>query len=90
MDVYLVSVVCCQVEISATVRSLVQSSPTDCGVLLCVIKRPQKRGGYGPRWAAAPQKKIRNSGVIILIEETDVLGEKPVPVRFVHHKSQRD
>jgi hypothetical protein len=27
-----VSVVCCQVEISATGRSLVQGSPTDCGV----------------------------------------------------------
>jgi len=32
-----VSVVCCQVEVSATSRSLVQSSPTDCGVSLCVI-----------------------------------------------------
>jgi hypothetical protein len=28
----LVSVVCCQVEVSATSRSLVQRSPTDCGV----------------------------------------------------------
>ena len=37
MDVSLVSVVCCQVEVSVTGRSLVQRSPTDCGVLLCVI-----------------------------------------------------
>jgi hypothetical protein len=29
---YLVSVVCCQVEVSATSWSLVQRSPTDCGV----------------------------------------------------------
>jgi hypothetical protein len=28
----LVSVVCCQVEVSTTVRSIVQSSPTECGV----------------------------------------------------------
>jgi hypothetical protein len=28
----LVSVVCCQVEVSATSWSLVQRSPTDCGV----------------------------------------------------------
>jgi hypothetical protein len=35
----LVSVVCCQVEASATSRSLVQRSPTDCGVSLNVIKR---------------------------------------------------
>jgi hypothetical protein len=29
---FLVSVVCCQVEVSATGWSLVQRSPTDCGV----------------------------------------------------------
>jgi hypothetical protein len=32
-----VSVVCCQVEVSATSRSLVQQSPTDFGASLCVI-----------------------------------------------------
>ena len=32
-----VSVVCCQVEVSATSWSLVQRSPTYCGALLCVI-----------------------------------------------------
>jgi len=32
-----VSVVCCQVEVSATSLSLVQRSPTDCGPSLCVI-----------------------------------------------------
>jgi hypothetical protein len=36
----LVSVVCCcQVEASASSRSLVQWSPTDCGVSFSVIKR---------------------------------------------------
>jgi hypothetical protein len=34
----LYSVVCCQVEVSASGRSLVQRSPTDCGVCLSVIK----------------------------------------------------
>jgi hypothetical protein len=29
--------VCCQVEVPAMDRSLVQRSPTDCGVSLCVI-----------------------------------------------------
>jgi hypothetical protein len=33
----LMNVVCCQVEVSATRRSLPQRSPTDCGVSLCVI-----------------------------------------------------
>ena len=32
-----VSIVCCQVEVSATSWSLVQRSPTDCGVSLSVI-----------------------------------------------------
>jgi hypothetical protein len=34
---FVVSVVCCQVEVSATNWSLVQRSPTDCGASLCVI-----------------------------------------------------
>jgi hypothetical protein len=34
MDVCLL---CCQLEGSATSRSFVQSSPTDCGASLCVI-----------------------------------------------------
>jgi len=41
-------IVCCQVEVSATDLSLVQRSPTDCGVSLCVIKKPRTRGGYSP------------------------------------------
>jgi hypothetical protein len=36
-----VGIVCYQVEVSATGRSLVQRSRTDCGVSLCVISRPQ-------------------------------------------------
>ena len=40
-----VSVVSCQVEVSATDWSLVQRSPTDCAASLCVIKKPRKRGG---------------------------------------------
>jgi hypothetical protein len=35
---FVVSLVCCQVEVSATCRSLVQRSSTDCGyVTVCVI-----------------------------------------------------
>jgi hypothetical protein len=37
-DGYLCLVECCQVEVSATGRSLVQRIPTDCGVSLCVIQ----------------------------------------------------
>ena len=53
-----VSVVCCQVEVSATGRSLVQRSPTDWDVSFCVMQKPQEWGGHGPRWAVAPQKNI--------------------------------
>jgi hypothetical protein len=39
----LVSVVCCQVEVSATSWSPVQRSPTDCGVSqMCVIVKPRR------------------------------------------------
>jgi hypothetical protein len=38
MDVCLVQCLFCQVEVSATGRSLVQRSPTDYGVCLSVIK----------------------------------------------------
>ena len=37
MDVCLLWVLCCQVEVSVTSWSLVQKSPTDSGVSLCVI-----------------------------------------------------
>ena len=41
-DVSLVSVVCWQVVICATGRSLVNRSPTNCSVSLCVIYKPQR------------------------------------------------
>jgi hypothetical protein len=50
--------VCCQVEVSATGRSLIQRSPTDSGVS-CVIYKSQEGGGHGLRWAAAPEQKKR-------------------------------
>jgi hypothetical protein len=43
--VFVVSVVCFHVEVSATDCSLVQRIPTDCGASLCVIKKPRTRGG---------------------------------------------
>ena len=36
-----VSVVCCQVEVSASAWSLVYKSPTECGVCLSVIVKPR-------------------------------------------------
>jgi hypothetical protein len=53
---YVVCVVCCQVEFSATSWSLVQRRPTDCSASLCVIKKPRGRGGHSLLWAAMPEK----------------------------------
>jgi hypothetical protein len=39
----LVSVVCCQVEVSATGRSLIQRNPSECGVSVCGAKTSTKR-----------------------------------------------
>jgi hypothetical protein len=57
----LVSVVCCQVEVSATDWSLVQRSPTECGVFKkCVIVKPRKmRRPRPPRGCRATGKKKR-------------------------------
>ena len=46
---------CCQVEVSATGWSLVQSSPTDCGSSFCVILRPREWGGPVQLGAVAPK-----------------------------------
>ena len=54
------SVVCCQVDVSATGRSLIQRSPTECGVSECdrgaSIMRRLK-----PTRAVAPCKKCKTS-----------------------------
>jgi hypothetical protein len=51
---------CCQVEVSATSWSLVQRSPTECGVSnVCDREALTKRGGPGPGpyRAVEPYKK---------------------------------
>jgi hypothetical protein len=53
-----VSVVCCQVEVSATGWSLVQRSPTECGMSnVCDREASKKRGGPGPYGAVEPYTK---------------------------------
>jgi hypothetical protein len=50
-----VSVVGCQVEVSATSGSLVQRSPTECGVSkVCDRETSTKRGGPGTYRAVEP------------------------------------
>ena len=52
-----VSVVCCQVEVSATGRSLVQRSPTDCGVSECDLENLKNEEAIARDWAASAIKK---------------------------------
>jgi hypothetical protein len=53
------SVVCCQVEVLATDRSLVQRSPTDCSVSEC--DREPYGEGLGPRGLLNHEKKGKKS-----------------------------
>jgi hypothetical protein len=55
----LVSVVYCQVQVSATGWSLIQRLPTGCSVSLCVIYKPRTLGGPGLRWAVVPETKTK-------------------------------
>jgi len=77
-----VSVVCSQVEVSATNWSLVQRSPTDYGASLCVIEKPQEWGGHDPRWVAAPQQRKKKNicKECIMTASTEVLL---LPVSFI-------
>jgi hypothetical protein len=52
-----VSVVCCQLEVSATSWSLIQRSPTECGVSKSVIVKPWKMRRPRPQGAVEPLKK---------------------------------
>jgi hypothetical protein len=80
---FVVSVVCCQVEVSATDWSLVQRSPTDRGASLCVIKERCTRGGYvparglqntNPQLVVAPVEKI-NKDIFYAQKDTVTLDE---------------
>jgi hypothetical protein len=60
-----VSVVCCQVEVSATGWSLVQRSPTDCGVSVwdhevLIVRRPWPTRGC---CAVGEKENLASGGV---------------------------
>ena len=68
-----VSVVCCQVEVSATSWSLVQRSPTECGASFCVIWKPREWGGRGPMGGCGAQKKTNNVPFNLLYGKSPVV-----------------
>jgi hypothetical protein len=57
---FVVSVVCSQVEVTATGWSLVQSSPTDCGASLCMIQKPRDWGGPVPLGSCRAKNKKKS------------------------------
>jgi hypothetical protein len=61
-----VSVVCCQVEVSATAWSLVQRSPTDCGESECDREAWTMRRPRPPRGCPAIGKRKKTSAYIKL------------------------
>jgi hypothetical protein len=58
----LVSVVCCQVEVSVTGRSLVQRSPTECGVSECDREASTMRRPWPTMGAVLPWGKKYEPG----------------------------
>ena len=57
MDVSVVGVVCCQVEVSATSWSFVRWSSVGCGASLCVTYKPREWGGPGPLGSCRAKNK---------------------------------
>jgi hypothetical protein len=56
---FVVSVVWCQVEVSATSWSFVQRFPTDCDASSCLIHKPREWRAPGPLRAVASKTNIR-------------------------------
>ena len=66
-----VSVVCCQVEVSATNWSLVRRSPTDWRVVVCdlEISKEEAKARYravstNPQWVVTPREREKKGGHI--------------------------
>jgi hypothetical protein len=56
-----VSVVCCQVEVSAMSWSLVQRSPTDCGTSLCDLETSWMKRSWPTGGCRAKKNKTKQS-----------------------------
>jgi hypothetical protein len=68
-----VSVDCCQIEVSATSWSLVQRSPTGCGVSECDCEASIMMQPRPPRGCRAIEKKIPVNKVVNAVMVIGVL-----------------
>jgi hypothetical protein len=71
-----VSVVCCQVEVSAKSRSVSQRSPTDCGVSGCDLENSRMRRPW-PSWGCCAQNKQTNKRTNVLGYRCTMTGHGP-------------
>jgi hypothetical protein len=76
----LVIVVRCQRSLRRTDPSFFWS-PTDCGVLLSVMWKPQEWGGLVPRWAAVPETKKK--AYLFRIQQELLTVHRPVPSSYI-------
>jgi len=78
-----VSVVCCQVEVSATSWSLVQRSPTDCGMSECDLETSRMRRPWPTVGRSATGKKK----IICLLQSSPECGPLWLPYfrLFIKH-----
>ena len=67
-----VSVVCCQVEVSASDQSLVQRSPTKCGVSECDREASIMKRSWPYRCCCAVGKKSCKDSIVV-IKQTNIL-----------------
>ena len=71
------NVVCCQGEVSAASRSLVQRSPTECGVSECdreasTMRRPWSTGWVGGGAVAPWGKNCHSTSAPCLVVKVDM------------------
>jgi hypothetical protein len=67
---------CCQEKVSATGRSLVQRSRTDCGVSNCVRYRNLKSEVVLARAALLRQRKCEDNKLVLLVTQILKLTQK--------------
>ena len=70
----LVSVVCCQVEVSVSGRSLVQRSPTECGLSECDREASMIRRSWPTRSCCALEKCRKEKSIINYVQEFQALS----------------
>ena len=83
----LVSVVCCQVEVSASGRSLVQRIPTEYGVFRAVITRSYLTG-YSPA-IQSPASVPAASRLAMPIARTNEEAEQSTNSASLHHSTSQ-